>query len=129
MRVVLMGLLASTALSAAAFAQEASDVSPADTSGDIIVTAQKRAERLQDVPITVMTQTSEQLANAGVTTTADLSKVVPGVIFAQNESYSQPAIRGVTTNISAPGTETPNAIYLDGIYQPTQAGALNAIAA
>src|SRR6218665_1251336 len=114
---VLAGLPISVQAQPASLPDEAGDAS-----ADIVVTAQKRAERLQDVPISLSVQSAERLAEAGVTSTADLSKVVPGLIFAQNEVFSQPAIRGITTNIAVPGAESPVAIYLDGIYISGQTG-------
>lgn len=46
---------------------------------EIIVTAQRRAERLQDVPLTVTVQTGEQLERANINETRDLVRVVPGL--------------------------------------------------
>ncbi len=88
--------------------------------GDIIVTAQKRSERLQDVPISIVTQTGDQLAAAGVTNTRDLAAVTPGLTYSYTGAWSQPALRGVSTSATNPGAESPIAMYLDGIYQPAQ---------
>jgi iron complex outermembrane receptor protein len=48
---------------------------------EIIVTAQKRSERLQDVPMSINAATGEQLRERGITTTEDLVKLVPGFTF------------------------------------------------
>lgn len=90
--------------------------------GDIIVTAQKRSERLQDVPISIVTQTGAQLARAGITNTRDLAAVTPGLTFSTTGAWSQPSLRGVSSTGTNPGAESPVAIYLDGIYQPSQNG-------
>ncbi len=64
--------------------------------GDIIVTAQKRSERLLDVPLSITAVTGEQLARQGVRSPADLAKVVPG-FTAQQSQYGTPVyqIRGI----------------------------------
>ena len=90
--------------------------------GEIVVTAQKRSERARDVPLTVVSQTGEQLAAAGIINTRDLAQVVPGLTFSTTGAWSQPAIRGVSSTSTNPGAESPVAIYLDGIYQPSQNG-------
>lgn len=111
---------ASTGPSADATATSAT-VSGANTdSGEIIVTAQKRAERLQDVPISIVTQTGAQLVRAGVVNTRDLALVTPGLTYSFTGAWSQPALRGVSTSATNPGAESPIAMYLDGIYQPAQ---------
>lgn len=112
------------AQSAGSSTATAAPTEPTLDSSEIIVTAQKRAERLQDVPISITAQSAAQLQSAGVQTTKDLTKVVPGLVFAQNEAFSQPAIRGVTSSITVAGAENPIAIYLDGVYQPSVTAAL-----
>jgi iron complex outermembrane recepter protein len=51
---------------------------------EIIVTAQKRAERLNDVPMSVSASTGEQLQQLGITSPAALENVVPGFVFTQS---------------------------------------------
>jgi len=87
---------------------------------EVVVTAQRRAERLQDVPLTVNAVSREELARAGVTTFRDIQTVVPGFTFSGQGSTSQPSIRGVSTSLSAAGSENPNALYVDGVYQTAQ---------
>lgn len=88
-------------------------------SADIVVTAQRRAERLQDVPITMTQVSGAALDAAGVTGTANLSQVVPAFRLDHNGGYAQPAIRGVTTSISNPGSGSNIAVYVDGFYNPS----------
>lgn len=92
---------ATALLSDAAQALDAADASGAMASPDaeiaeIVVTAQKRVERLIDVPLSVTAASGDQLARQGITDTAQLTKVVPGFTFQQG-SYGTPvfAIRGV----------------------------------
>jgi iron complex outermembrane receptor protein len=103
--------LAATA-STAAFAQEASE---GPQLGEIIVTAQKREERLQAVPATITAATGEALEVAGLTTSRDLTQLAPGLVFSQQSIVIQPTIRGVGGRGVAPGDEGTVPIYVDGI--------------
>lgn len=87
--------------------------------GEIIVTAQRREQRLHDVPITLSARTAEELAKAGVESILDLRNVVAGVSFGGQGTAFQPAIRGVNTLVSTGGSENPVALYIDNIYYST----------
>lgn len=96
-------LLAGTAISFAspAFAQDSAPSAaptPAQTTDSdvIIVTATKRDQAINDVPMSITAQTGEQLLAAGVTSADDLGKVVPGFTFTQS-AYSTPvySLRGI----------------------------------
>lgn len=90
---------------------------------EIIVTAQRRRERLEDVPMSVAVVTQDTLANAGVTNLRDLANVTTGYQLGAGGAFPQPSVRGVTTVIN--GTFENNvAVYIDGLYQPV-AAALN----
>ncbi len=84
---------------------------------EIIVTVRKRAETLQDVPISVNAQTEEALRNAGATTLEELANNVGG-FSVQNlgPGQSQVAIRGVSAGQivrDQPGVKESVGIYLD----------------
>jgi len=83
---------------------------------EIIVTAQRRAESLQDVPIAVTALTSTALANAGVDATRDLPQMVPSVQITRSGPSGLFFIRGVGTTNAASGEEGANAVYIDGVY-------------
>ena len=85
--------------------------------GDIIVTAQRRSERLRDVPISVTALNAETLSKAGVTNTVDLGKLTPGVEMRFYGSFLLPSIRGISSNGSGVGDSSNVAIYIDGVYQ------------
>lgn len=87
---------------------------------EIVVTAQRRAEKLQDVPLTVTAISGQNLEAAGVRSALDLQSVVSGLTISGLGTVTQPAIRGVSTNISANGAENPIALYVDGVYQFNQ---------
>lgn len=91
---------------------------------EIIVTAQRRSERLQDVPAAISAFGGEQLDNAGVVNTRDLATVTPSLSFTLNSYAPQAAIRGIGTRGVNPGDEQVVPIYLDGVYQPFVVGAL-----
>jgi outer membrane receptor protein involved in Fe transport len=92
----LMGiLLIAAAMPTAAWAQEAS---PADeSSGDIIVTANKRAERQLDVPSAITAFRGSDLLDDGYTSIKDYLALTPGVQVSQAGGGGSPVIRGLTT--------------------------------
>jgi iron complex outermembrane receptor protein len=91
---------------------------PAGTLEEIVVTATRREERLQDVPISVSAVTSEALAASGVTDVRQVMFAVPGFTGGRNFGVLQPSIRGVGSTGNSVGDESNVAIYVDGIYQP-----------
>jgi iron complex outermembrane receptor protein len=109
--------------SAAAIAAPTSVEPPARSIdlGEIVVTAQRRSELARDVPITITSATGEQMERAGVTGTRDLQILVPALNIDSTGYNVQPALRGVTTALSG-SAESSVAVYMDGVYQPDQAG-------
>jgi iron complex outermembrane receptor protein len=124
-----VGTLASPALAqdapeapAAAAEPEQASESQADDgsalSGDIIVTAQRREESIQDVGIAITAFSGDQLRALNVTDSRELASLTPGVhlggaLAGQNSQYT---IRGVTQNDFNDVVEAPNAVYLDDGY-------------
>ncbi|MES2045776.1 MAG: TonB-dependent receptor [Pseudomonadota bacterium] len=92
---------------------------PADNGdqADIIVTAQKRDERLQDVPIAISVVSPAVLQSTNARNFAELQGVVPGVYFAGNSGGGRTYItlRGATGLALNTGDE-PVAIYMDDVY-------------
>ena len=84
---------------------------------EIVVTATRREERLQNIPVTVSAVTASTLGNAGVVEVRDLTKVVPGFNGARNLSAMLPTIRGVGSSGVTVGDEANVATYIDDIYQ------------
>lgn len=83
-----------------------------DVIQEIVVTAQKREQRLQDVPMAVSAVSGTQLEQQGITQFQDLLRSVPGVSFAGSEpGQSRYAIRGISTQASSPTV----GVYLDDI--------------
>lgn len=92
---------------------------PNATSGgleEIVVTAQRRSQNMQDVPVTVTAQSAEALKAADIRSTVDLTQVVPGLRANMQAAYFQPFIRGVGGTSALAGNEAAVAIYIDGMY-------------
>ena len=85
---------------------------------EIIVTAQKREERLQDVPVSVTSVTATQLHDQGIQNAFDLGNIVPGLNMTESGGGITPFLRGVGNGAAATiGNESSVAVYLDGVYQ------------
>ncbi len=85
---------------------------------DIVVTAQKRSEKLQDVPIAVTALTGQTLQNRRVLDLVDLSNQVPALQIKTDDNGANPRIfiRGVGVNDFNPATASAVGIYADGVY-------------
>jgi len=107
----------------AAFAQQtvpAATAAPDSGITDIVVTAQRREEKLQNVPIAVTALTGANLAQSGITNTQQLTQAIPNLVMTSAGSTYQAVIRGVGTRGVTQGDEANVAIYVDGVYQPDQ---------
>jgi iron complex outermembrane receptor protein len=93
------------------------DEAQASDDGEIVVVAQRRAERLQDVPIAITALSGEDLGKANVTNMLELTKSVPGFTFNRSSYAAQPTMRGVATRNASNGDEASVATYVDGVYQ------------
>ena len=93
--------------------------SPQADDGEIIVTAQKREQRLQDVPVVVSVLNQQQLENAGVRDVKDLQTITPGLNVTSSTSPAQTSIRirGVGTVGDNPGLESSVGTIVDGVYR------------
>src|ERR1044072_3685107 len=83
---------------------------------DIVVTAQRREEASQDVPIAVTAFSGDQLQRLGVRSADDLTTAVPGLTISPNGGRSPIFLRGVGNNnySTSPSVLT----FIDGVYQP-----------
>jgi outer membrane receptor protein involved in Fe transport len=113
-----MRLLGSVA--ALALVATGATAAPQDESTTVIVTAQKREQRLQDVPIVVTTLSAKVLQDAGVRDLKDMQILTPGltVTSTQNETVTTARIRGVGTVGDNPGLESSVGVVIDGVYRP-----------
>ena len=93
---------------------------------EIIVTATKREQSIQDVPIAITALDGEYLANRGITNVAELQQAVPSLGVYSNASNSNGGtfrIRGYGTTGNNPGLESSVGSFLDGVYR-SRAGQL-----
>lgn len=108
---------------AGAFASSVQAQEAADTGREIeeiVVTAQKREQSLQDVPIVVTTISGQLLQDAGVKDIRDLTVLTPGltVTSTSNETFVTARVRGVGTVGDNPGLESSVGVVIDGVYRP-----------
>src|SRR5882757_5692884 len=82
-----------------------------DTLEEIVVTAQKRSENLQDVPIAISAVTGDKLAALGANNITALAEVTPGLQMSSSQGLLAPRIRGVGSNLA--NVENSVAIYVD----------------
>lgn len=90
----------------------------ADASGnDIVVTAQRREERLSTVPLAITALSAADLNRDRVTDMARLEFSTPGLIVGKQGSDFLPAIRGVRTLLVSAASDPVIGFYIDGVYQ------------
>lgn len=106
-------------------AQDAANEAEEAGSGEIVVTAQKRAENLQDVPMAVSAISGENLSKAGVNDVTGLTNLVPSLVV-QPATGSMTAfyIRGVGTLVGNSFSESPIAFNFNQIYVARPSGLL-----
>jgi iron complex outermembrane receptor protein len=120
------GLLLATALStlaapAVVLAQTTSDNPGAGkTVGveELVVTAEKRPENIQDVPMSISAFSGDTIAKNNITNIADLSRFTPSVSIqsSTNNRNSSVTMRNVGTSGTNPGTDQDVGIFIDGVY-------------
>lgn len=118
---VVAGLLSMLAFPASA--QDAPATAPgqeAKTLDTLVVTAQKREEVMQDVPMAVAALSQQALQDAGVHDIKDLQTLVPGltVTSTQSEAITTARIRGIGTVGDNIGLESSVGVVIDGVYRP-----------
>ena len=118
--------LAATSFLALAFAQPAVAQSATEESigaSEIVVTAQRREESLQDVPISITALTGDALASAGIQDTERLSNLTPGLLV-QRSVVGKISIRGVGNENYTIAGDPGVAVHSDGIYVARAAAGL-----
>ncbi|MFC3173690.1 TonB-dependent receptor [Novosphingobium bradum] len=90
----------------------------ASSSGEIIVTAQRRAEKQQDVPISITAMSADTLQKANIVNIRDVQNIAPSFRVSSTGVFMQLSIRGITSTALGPGIENNIAVYVDGFYQP-----------
>ena len=129
MLVVAVAAVLGTMVAAPLYAQEAAnaaaqagqeDDEEATTLAGLTVTAQKREEALQDVPISITALPEQLLLDTGVRDVKDLQVLVPGltVTSTQSEAQTTARIRGIGTVGDNAGLESSVGVVIDGVYRP-----------
>jgi iron complex outermembrane receptor protein len=119
LRAALLGGAALASLAGSAFAQEGG------TLEEIVVTAQKRAQNLQDVPISVSAITEDTLKANRITSVLDISAVAPNLTVRPSiGGMTIPSFttRGVVSYGVVPGSDKSVSLYVDGIYVGATSG-------
>lgn len=91
---------------------------------EVIVTAQKRDENIQTVPLAISAITDDAVLSSGVNTTADIPMAVPGITVTTQSTAVMFYIRGIGTVGGQAGQESAIASFVDGVYQPSLTGAM-----
>jgi iron complex outermembrane receptor protein len=112
-----LAIMSGLAFGTAAQAQD--EAAPREVD-EIIVTAQKREQSLQDVPIVVTSVSGQLLQDAGVRDIRELTVLTPGltVTSTSNETIVTARVRGVGTVGDNPGLESSVGVVIDGVYRP-----------
>lgn len=118
--VTALGTMVSVPIAAQEAAAIPAQEEDATTLATMMVTAQKREEALQDVPISITALPEELLRDTGVRDIKDLQLLVPGltVTSTQSEAQTTARIRGVGTVGDNAGLESSVGIVIDGVYRP-----------
>ena len=133
------GLALALGLPAAAYAQQAADeAQPAadasaaeEASGnEIVVTATKREQTLQDVPIAVSVTTAETIERAQIRDLKDLTSVVPSLRIntLQSSANTNFIIRGFGNGANNAGIEPSVGVFVDGVYRSRSAAQIGDLA-
>ena len=116
------GALAIALMASSAQAQTAPQAAPAEeavptNADDIVVTAQRRSENLQTVPVAISVVGGEALRNSNVNSTETLDRLVPSLTFKRGTANvnSTIAIRGLGTQSFASGAEPSVSTIIDGV--------------
>jgi iron complex outermembrane receptor protein len=113
--------------SASGFAQEQAKQTEKQGLETITVTAQKRAQNLQEVPVSVTAFSGDEMAESVIKDMYDLQTNVPGLGAFQSQSATNSSfsIRGVGTSSQNFGLESSVGLYVDGVYRARQNSLIN----
>lgn len=127
LRLVLMSSLSVVALLAHHASAQTTAAAPAPSESavqEVVVTAQRRQESIQSVPISVTAVSAAKITTENLSTSQDLAKVTPSLVFNSGGNFGEPHIRGIGTGADSPTLENPVALYVDGVYYASQAAFL-----
>jgi iron complex outermembrane receptor protein len=99
-----------------AFAQSGATAAEPAHLEEIVVTAQKRRENVQDAPLTVTAVSGDSLISAGITTVQELNRVDPALQIGHATGTVTTFIRGVGNPVTTAGNEASVPVYIDDVY-------------
>lgn len=123
-RRAIAAMLVTLATAAPALAQAPAAAPPAADAGgigDIVVTAQRREENIQDVGLAIQAITAEGLARSGIVDVSRLELITPGVTFARYGADSKISLRGANSNNTFLDSAPSVGVFVDGVYRPRAA--------
>ncbi|HTR79855.1 MAG TPA: TonB-dependent receptor plug domain-containing protein, partial [Gemmatimonadaceae bacterium] len=85
---------------------------------EVTVTANRREESNQRVPVAITALNADTTDKVGVTDAQSMAALVPGLLFNRQANASIPFLRGVGTPVGESGDEPSVALYIDGVYMP-----------
>ncbi len=94
---------------------------------EIIVTAQRRAENLQDVPVSISAVSARTLEERGIRDLSQMEGLAPGFTFGRSGTDARPAMRGVRTENVAVNGDTTIGFFVDGVYQSRSQQAMTSL--
>lgn len=128
MKSAMIAMMCSSALAMPAYAQDAQEGAEEDDSDVIIVTATRRAQDVQDIPLAVTAVSPEQLEQQGVVNVQNITQVSSSFSTSNAQTASGTVvlrIRGVGTTSNNIGFESAVGIFIDGAYQSRPGVALS----
>jgi iron complex outermembrane receptor protein len=119
-RFLCLGFVSVAALSEGTFAQNVASAPSGDTGvlQEIVVTAQRRVENLQDVPIAATALDASALESKRVMQLADLQSAAPSLSITNAGQTQSVNIRGIGLASNSPNATAGVATYVDGLFQP-----------
>ena len=88
------------------------------TVDEIVVTAMKRGENLQDIPASISAVSAKALQDRGVSDIKDIANLVPNLNWGEHFGSAMITIRGVGSTVDSGITEPTVATYVDGVFLP-----------
>ncbi|WP_425229525.1 TonB-dependent receptor [Sphingomonas sp.] len=100
---------------------------PTASNGDIVVTAQGRAQQLSNVPVAVSVVNAATLERTGASDIRQITQVAPSLLVSStgNEANGSARLRGIGTVGDNPGLESSVAVFVDGVYRSRSGVGLN----
>ncbi|MBN7796782.1 TonB-dependent receptor [Parahaliea mediterranea] len=93
---------------------------------ELVVTAQKREQSLQEVPIALSAFGGDAIKQLGATDFTGLTSVTPGFsVSGASAAFPSPYIRGIGSNVTSVGSDPSVGVYIDGVYASRKGGALS----